>query len=126
MNANRQYVVAHDESGPITQAMHEASDAAGGPVLQPDPSQIGPTSGVVADSAPPHQDPDDVDDVDTSEVPTAAAEVVAWIRAAGDDQEASRRAGLAWAVESQRPDGARTTVESEVDQHLELESPSGS
>ena len=114
-------VVAQGEDGPITQSQHDASDAAGADVLQPSAADLGPTSGVIGETqAEADQARRASTNQDTSEVPQGAADVVAWIKDAGDDDtEAQRRAGLAWSVESQRADGVRSTVEAEVNRHLD-------
>jgi hypothetical protein len=84
-------------------------------VAMPGVGLMGPRSGDVAGGEP-------VDDTPTpdDEVPDNAHDVVAWIKDAGDDVEATRRAGQAWRRETQREGGVRATVEAEVDNWLEV------
>lgn len=108
-------VVAWADGGPVTQSQHdEHSGGTKSTVEQPGVELLGEpsASAVAAASSPPAGD--------VSEVPANAADVVAWIKdgAEQSDEEAARRAGLAWTVESQRDGGVRTTVEAAVDEHL--------
>lgn len=52
-------------------------------------------------------------------VPEKAAEVVAWIQAAPNTENAGRRAQRAWEAEVDRTGGIRATVQAEIDKHLE-------
>lgn len=120
-------VVAWEDASPVTQADADARVEAdgksevevAGPDLLGEPSQ---SPGANRVSTEGYSEP--TGDADTGDVPTTASDVVAWIKEGEteSEDEARRRAGLAWTVEAQREGGVRTTVEQEVDRHLDASS----
>lgn len=54
-----------------------------------------------------------------ADVPSTAAAVIAWVRAAADEVDAGLRAVVAWRVEVAREGDVRATVKAELDKHLE-------
>jgi hypothetical protein len=113
-------VVAWDVDGtPVTQAQFDDHIAENGrtSVAVPDAALMGAPS-VPAPDAPAAGDvgqlPDDV---------VTVPQVVAYIKAGADESEdeAIRRAGIAWSAEATREGGVRAGVEEEVDRWLVTE-----
>lgn len=122
-HANRAHAtVAWDaDASPITQEQVEGRDKS--EVVVPGEALMGPKSERVGDTtaaAARLAESEGPSDAELADVPTNAHDVVVWIKEAEDNEaEATRRAGLAWAVESKRSEGVRSTVEAEVDRWLE-------